>query len=102
MEINKPLDEVFKDIVNIVKSYDVTKKFQLNNKLLKQVKEYILNFTKGEEWTSEKRNMLFDYLISLASCERHEFDLFGERDLAIFYYQIQCMLSTVKCNCITV
>ena len=97
--IGKPLDEVFKDIANIAKSYDDDKKkLPLNNKFLQKVTEYIANFTKDEQRTGAKRDLLFDCLISQAACERHFYDLINEPDLAIFYYHIQCSLSTVKCN----
>ena len=99
--ICKPLDEVLKDIANIAKSYDDDKKkLPLNNKFLQKVTEYIANFTKDEQWTGTKRDLLFDCLISQAACERHFYDLINEPDLAIFYYHIQCSLSTVKCNMI--
>ena len=85
MNIGKRLEDIFEGIIRIVRGYDITKKFQSNNRLLKQVNDYITKLTDSEEWTPEKRNHLFDYLISQA----------------VFYYQVQCMLATVKCDYIT-
>lgn len=101
MNIGKHIDEVLVDISNIAKSYnDDKKKLPLNNKFLQKIKEYIANFTKDEQWTDAKRDLLFDCLISRAAYERHFFDLIEEPNIAIFYYHIQCSLSTVKCNMI--
>lgn len=101
MNIGKHLEDIFEGIIRIVRGYDITKKFQSNNRLLKQVNDYITKLTDSEEWTPEKRNHLFDYLISQASCQKHAMDLFDEKDMAVFYYQVQCMLATVKCDYIT-
>ena len=49
MNINKHLDDVFTDIVNIAKSYDNDKKkLQLNNKFLQKVKEWAERFEKAK------------------------------------------------------
>lgn len=96
---NKSLDEVFEDIVNMARYDNSKKKLQLNKKLLQNIKKYMEDYINNEEqWNTTKQNCMFDYLISKASCERHLFDFISETNLATFYYQLQCALSTVKCN----